>query len=76
MADEQRVPVAPPPGRVGCLAWGSLALAERFSAEYFPQRVIYHCRRLAGTSTEHDANLFLQAFALLESDQDTTERAA
>jgi hypothetical protein len=38
--------------------------------------VIYHCRLLAGTSTEHDADLFLQAFALLGSDQDTTERAA
>jgi hypothetical protein len=55
---------------------GQPGLDERFRAEYFPDRVIYRCRLIAGCSTERDEDLFLPAFALPESKDDTLERAA
>lgn len=62
--ERARVSVAPSsPSRLGAVfAWASLALAERYRAEYRPGAVIHRCVLEAGTVEERDAALLVEAF--------------
>ena len=62
--ERARGSVAPSsPSRLGAVfAWASLALAERYRAEYRPGAVIHRCVLEAGTVEERDAALLVEAF--------------
>ena len=51
------------PSRIDAVfAWGSLALARRYRAEYHPSGVIHRCSLSAGTAIKRDGALVVAAF--------------